>query len=320
MPGILDNNLRRIGWLFTLCVAWGLILPVLMAKGMFSDAVLYAAVAHNMAKGIGSFWFPFFDTYNVIGISSFHEQPPLAFGIESIFFRILGDSDLVERFYTFLLLGIHMILIAGMWKTMTKKVGGFESVSWLPVLFWITIPVCFWSFSNNMNENTMGVFDVLAVWLAWIFMKNKSAADGFLSAICIVLAALSKGFPGLFPLAVPAIYWIVYREGGMGYAIRKSAFLFGIVLIVFLLVLLYEPARDSLSIYLFQRAFQRISDAHTVQSRYFILIRLFTELLPMMAVAVLFWSGFKLRRVSFSIPFGKESLFFLLCGLSGTLP
>ena len=72
--------------------------PALFTEGMFMDGLMYATVAKNLAHGEGSFWFlKFSDTY----LTSFHEHPPLIFGLQSLCFNLFGDSVLVERFFSF---------------------------------------------------------------------------------------------------------------------------------------------------------------------------------------------------------------------------
>src|SRR3954468_4463643 len=107
--GILKSKLfkqQALFWIISICALIGLTLPVLIQNGMFMDAMLYTSVSHNLSQGIGTFWFPQFSLQNVAGLKSFHEQPPLVFGIQAIFFKIFGDSLYVERFYTFLMLCI----------------------------------------------------------------------------------------------------------------------------------------------------------------------------------------------------------------------
>jgi 4-amino-4-deoxy-L-arabinose transferase-like glycosyltransferase len=103
-------------WLIAFAAMIGLTLPTLIQDGMFMDAMLYTSVSHNLSMGIGTFWFPEFSVHNVGGLSSFHEQPPLVFGIQSLFYTVLGDSMYVERFYTFLTMVITAFLINLVWK------------------------------------------------------------------------------------------------------------------------------------------------------------------------------------------------------------
>ena len=72
------------------------ILPRLMSYGMFLDGVVYAALSHNLANGIGELWKPIL-TYTVH--NPFYEHPPLAFWIQALLYYILGDSRFIESFY-----------------------------------------------------------------------------------------------------------------------------------------------------------------------------------------------------------------------------
>ena len=52
------------------------------------DGVLYATIARNMADGTCGPWEPMVsETF----MRHFHEHPPLAFWLEAVFFRMLGD-------------------------------------------------------------------------------------------------------------------------------------------------------------------------------------------------------------------------------------
>lgn len=120
------------------------------------DAMLYTSVSHNLSMGIGTFWFPQFSLHNVAGLSSFHEQPPLVFGIQALYFKVLGDSMYVERFYTLLSMCITAFLIVLIWKEVFKDNIKLNAFAWMPILLWIIVPVCFWSYSNNMHEKHHG--------------------------------------------------------------------------------------------------------------------------------------------------------------------
>jgi len=112
----------------------GIVAPALFSDGMFMDGVLYAAISQNLANNLGSFW----DLHLTNTLyPHFHEHPPLAFGIQSIFFKLFGESILIERFYsliTFIITGWIIILI---WRKISDI--KFHSLSWLPLLFWIFI-------------------------------------------------------------------------------------------------------------------------------------------------------------------------------------
>ena len=108
-------------WLITLSAVFGLTLTVLIQDVMFQDAMAFSCVSHNMGIGIGTFWFPQYSTLNIDNIPSFHEQLPLVFGIQSVFYRLLGDSMYIERFYTFLIILLHIVFISKLWRIIFKK-------------------------------------------------------------------------------------------------------------------------------------------------------------------------------------------------------
>ena len=161
-------------WLLTFSIVILLPLTRLIQDGMFLDSMLYTCVSHNLSKGIGTFWFPVFSpTYHNSGSPFFLEHPPLVFGIESLFCKILGDSMYVERFYIFLTICISAFLIHRLWKIIFINDDELKRMSWLPILFWITIPSCSWSYSYNMMENTMGLFCLSAVLSSFKAAESK---------------------------------------------------------------------------------------------------------------------------------------------------
>lgn len=322
----MNANKQLPFWLITFAVMIGLPLFTLIQDGMFMDAMLYTSVAHNEAHGIGSFWFPQFSKLNldVPGVHSFHEQPPLAFGIQSLFFRVLGDSMYVERFYVLVTMCLTAWLLVVLWKEIFKQEPESRRLGWLPLLLWITIPTVFWGCSNNVNENTMGIFTLSAVVLAFKLLNKGSGnlLKWSLSGILIFLATLSKGFPGFFPIAVPALFWLCTRRITFGRALGYSLLLVAVPLVIYGILFLIPESKESLSIYLFKRAFQRIASSPTTDNRFSSLISLFMDLLPQLGLLLLIIIVARARKikVAFAGAQGRMVLFFLLTGLSATAP
>jgi hypothetical protein len=77
----------------------------------------------------------------------------------------------------------------------------------------------------------------------------------------------------------------------------QTALLLGAILLVGLLLYWYPPSRESLSIYLFKRAFARIQSVHSVDSRFFIFFRLLSELIPAFCFTAFLYIISKLKRV-----------------------
>ena len=287
------------------------------------DAMLYTSVSHNLSKGIGTFWFPVFDLYNIINLPSFHEHPPLIFGIQAIFFKVFGDSMYVERFYTFLTMCITGLIIYLFWKKVYKNEKEFQKLAWLPLIIWITIPVCFWSYSNNMQENTMGIFTAVSVLLSFNYLQNPK--DRFVKwifpGILIFLATLCKGFPGFFPIAVPFLYWLIIKKINFKKSLIYSLVLILSVIIIYTILFLIPISRESLSIYLFKRAFIRMTNIPTVNSRFYILGQLFMEQLAQILFVIIVILMAKFKKVKLEITnYVRLSIFFIAIGLSASIP
>ena len=177
---------------------------------MFLDGLNYAAVARNLAEGLGTFWTPYYtDTL----YPQFREQPPLGFALQAGAFYVLGDHLFVERAYSLLTGAVTAFLIALIWR----RTIGAARLDWLPVAFWLLPSTVTWAMVNNMLENTQAALTTAAVFAfvrAWQSEQRASLwAAG--SAVCILAAVLTKGPVGFFPLAAPLIAAIVTRDGAV---------------------------------------------------------------------------------------------------------
>ena len=284
------------------------------------DGLLYACVSKNLSQGIGSFWFPHFSKTLY---SFFDQQPPLGFWMQSIFFKLLGNSMYVERLYSFLTAIITAVLIILLWRIILKNENEFKKLSWLPVLFWITIPVCFWAYSNNLLENTMGIFDLLAITSIVLFFHKQSFLLIILSGVFIFLATLTKGFQGMFPLAAIFFGWLVYRNISFSKMLIATLLLTFTPVVIYCIVLQNTDAYQSLTTYLNNRVITSIKQVVNVDNRFFILLRLFSELTPLILFSgfIIIISKFKNTKQNIITPFFKNHiLFFLLIGVSASLP
>ena len=159
---------HKVVWLFTAAVLVGLLVPSLVQEGMFLDGVSYACIAKNMAKGMGGFAQPY---YTATLYPVCYEQPPFALWLQSLFFRGFGDHFWVERLHTFCMAILTAVGISLNWRlflkvTHSQVVSPISNMAWLPVLFWVTSPIVFWSYQNNMLECTMTVFVLFSVYFA----------------------------------------------------------------------------------------------------------------------------------------------------------
>jgi 4-amino-4-deoxy-L-arabinose transferase-like glycosyltransferase len=310
-------------YLFTAALFIGLIMPVLIQDGMFMDGMLYTCVSKNLGNGIGSFWFPISDaTWLVDGKASFHEHPPLIFGIQSLFFRFLGNSMYVERFYIFLIACLTAFVIYLIWKEIFRSNREMLKFSWLPVLLWIITPVAHWSFNNNMQENTMGIFSILAVYFILRALNNESKTFIFigLAGTLTFLASFSKGVPGLFPIGMVGIYWLIYRKPAFVKVVLYTIILIIIPATIYYFLMLNPDAREALLFYVQKRLLGRIETAPAVTSRFHTISGLLSHLLPVLLISTIL--VFVYWRKSFQVWFvnKKEFILFSLIGLNASLP
>jgi 4-amino-4-deoxy-L-arabinose transferase-like glycosyltransferase len=291
--------------------------------GMFMDGLYYATVARNMAEGVGTFWKPSMSPGMFI---EFTGHPPLAYWLQSIWFRIFGDSIYVERFYSFFTFVFSGAFITLSWKEITRS---FRN-AWIPVFLWISLPIVIWASPNNLLENTMTVFVTAA---AWTYLKSRAAENRpgrkylfiIFTGFFLTLAWLTKGFTSLYILTMPVIDWLIYRKERFGTMVfRLLILLFATAVPLLIIFLLSAEAKQFFVDYLNDQVFHRIAVADTAGTHFDIIV----EFLQNIVVPVLFWLIFVIvvrrnnqeaLKHSFS-KFKKESLFFTLLTLSGILP
>ncbi len=311
-------------WIFTLALIIGLIVPILIQDGMFMDGVLYTSVAKNLGNDIGSFWFPIFSKNGLAGLKTFHEHPPLAFGIQAIFFKILGNSMYTERIYSLLTAFINATLIVLIWRLIFQENERLKSLAWFPIILWIIIPVAHWAFRHNMQENTMGAFNLFAVFWGMKAMKqnHKQYMWLLLSAVATFLASFAKGIPGFFTLTIIFAYWLATKKISFKQMIIYSLFVFTTIVIIYGLILLNDDAFKSLSTYFNNRLLHRIVQQHTTGNRMYSLIRLAQELLPSMLIAggLFLFGKLKYKEIGLIEARKKYIFFFLLMGLFAATP
>lgn len=316
----LEFMLKNTIWIFTIGVICLLTLPLLIQDGMFFDGMLYTCVSHNLANGLGSFWAPHFsETWVQFGQPlPFREHPPLVFGIQSLFFKALGSSMYVERFYVFCCLLIQAMLIVLIWRRILPASMSSKGRGWLPLLTWFTIPLVFWSFTHNIHENTMGIFTLLAAYFSLLALKEERIKFLYflISGLFIVAASLSKGVPGFFPLAIPFLYALVFKQWKKFF--WGTSITLGTVVLFFVLLVQHPPAWEALSFYVKDRLLHRIAQNPTVDYHLAIVWRAFTELIPGLILTgiLLWWGGKKWPSRSHL----RWAALFGLIGLAGVAP
>lgn len=288
--------------------------PALFSEGMFLDGTLYAAVARNLSIGQGGIWNLHYTNFLY---DQFNEHPPLAFWLQSLFFKLFGDSLLVERLYslcTFLLSGF---LLTKIWKKLQLPV----DLQWLPLLFFVLMPLVPWCAANNLLENTMLIF----VLGAFIFFLNGQSGRSNLNFLwcgfSLALAFLTKGFTGLFLLAAPVIFYL-FGQISLRKMLSSSAMIVVSFLLFFTVLFVFYPeAWDALERYFHRQVLRSLQEEQTVSTRFYILWKSVTESLIPLAIILLLKFILRKKELSSKMPDERVRSAMIICiGYLGILP
>jgi hypothetical protein len=245
---------KNLGWLLTICFIGMTFIPRSFDNVLFMDGLAYAAISRNMAFGQGTFWEPHFADsfwlpFNYC--SFFCEHPPWMFGLESLLFRIMGDSTAVENIYNLIILLASIWLIVCIWQKLFEYNIQIKEHTWLPILLWYGHRIVWWSVPNNLLDTTMAVFCLCSCYFQLIAITGTKFKPGLwlLSGVMIVFACMTKGPVGIFPLAFPAIYALVYGKGFFKNALYGTLTVFAAFLSLMFLILQYPPANYFLNNY-----------------------------------------------------------------------
>ncbi|RMG76963.1 MAG: hypothetical protein D6714_20470 [Bacteroidetes bacterium] len=320
----------RFWWLTLTALILTFFVAELFEKSMYIDGVWYATISRNLAEGQGSFWYPqFSETF----FSSFHEHPPLLFGVESVFFRLLGDHWWTERLFTASLYLATATLIALYWRKIYHYRPALQWCFFLALIGWQFNRAGWYYHPANLLENLLIVFDLLAIGFLWKAAENRAPVrHTILAGACLFGAFLTKGFVGLFPLAFPAIYWLFFRSVSFSKMAGQTVLLAGVTALCFAGLFAIRPeALDSLSKYMDVQVLASLKGERRLyyyrDNRFYILGKLFYTLAPMMSLLFFnafmsrFWKGQKVPwREIFQSREGRLAGVFFLTGMSASLP
>lgn len=283
---MVNSKINKALKVFVFSVFLILLFPMIFQPGLFMDGLMYASVAKNLANGTGTFWSPQFSTTL---FPSFHQHPPLVFGLLSVFFKIFGNDFFIEKIYSFLTGILTASFIIFIWRKITKE-KTIQDMYWVPVLFWITIPRVYWAFNNNMLENTMGLFSLVAVYLLLI-SENQNQIRSFLliliAAILLLLSFLSKGFPGLYPLGFYFCCWVSGRCRFNTMVLKTALILLLTTTIFFLLFFISRDSFQSITSYFKIQLIYSFSEYHQEDARLGMLYDIFQQLIICLSFCLL---------------------------------
>lgn len=297
----------RLALLVLGAVLLWLVAPFWLQKGMFMDGQIYAAVAQNLADGLGTFWAP---VYQPSAAVPYSEQLPMFTGMESLLFRLLGGSEWTERLF----MAMAWIAAAAGLCALQRRwwpERGRDSAIWI-LAVWSTAPLVGWGMGNHVQEMWMAPF---AVWSAVAMSHSRWV---WLGGLLAAAAALFKGPQGLFTLV-----WLPIA-GGLGLLPRGlAARRFGIVLLVLGLasvgLWLWDDAREAVVRNAGNRLVRTFTQdrAVTTADRWWLLGPMSGQWAVMLAASLaVAWIRFGLLRAALD----RRVLAMLALGLCASLP
>lgn len=292
-----------------------LLLPWLLAKDIAADGAVFASMARNMAEGIGSFWHP----VAVQGEQAFNAHPPLAFGLQALFFLAFGDQWYVERIYSLITALLTAWALVELWKTLYTE-RHHRRMQWLPVALWITIPVVFWSYRNNMVDNTLAVFTTFAA----VFMLRACVLQAgeflVLGSLFVLAAFFTKGIAGVFPLMVPLLYGFYDHRHGVLKGFVQTLIVTGVAAALVAVIMFVIPsANQNISQYFNAHVWPEITSSKAWSSRTKLSFELLKQLTPvLLCLVATVTMRLRTRRTPSDIR--RNAWFGIVLGLVASLP
>ncbi|HTM54426.1 MAG TPA: glycosyltransferase family 39 protein [Pirellulales bacterium] len=319
-----NHSLHGIAWITVGFLAFAMLSPVILLEGMSLDGITYATVARNMAQGLGTFWKP---AYTSTFLPEFFEHPPLAIGLQSLAFRVVGDQWWLERLYSVLTAIPTAVLVALIWRQVFRETEPLKQFAWLPIALWILMPSWFWIYRHNFLENTLTVFTTAAVYaiLRACDSSKRSWLWASLAGLAIFAAVGSKGPVGLFPLATPLVAQFTLRRCTSRRLASVQIILLSALAIALGVVLASPPAREFVTRYFDQQIVNSLQGQREVNDsplgRFQLAVDLSWDLVLSFALA--FLVRWPVRREVTLIGAGETrsaTRFFLVSALSASLP
>ncbi|HMQ61148.1 MAG TPA: glycosyltransferase family 39 protein [Flavilitoribacter sp.] len=317
---------KRVFTLIPIIFFFFLACPEFLQKSMYNDGIWYAILSKNLSEGIGTFWNPKL-TATIFPV--FHEHPPLVFGIQSLFFKLLGPGIITERVYALTVFFLSAWLIVRIWINIFKTDPNAKKLYFIPLSLWLLNEVTFHYYPANMLEPTLSVFTLSAILCLYKAScsseKNKNALLILLAGAFILAGLLCKGFPALFPLAFFGLHYLIYRKDSLGNSVLKTVFLTLPVIAGIFVLAAIPVSAQSLKDYFDTQVYASVTgirtEYHHRDSRFYILGRLFEILSPAIIITCIpFFVKFRRSIQTIDTAAKKDSAFFILLGCAASFP
>jgi len=292
----------------------------LFCQGLFFDGITYATISRNLAFTGDILPLKYTDTIH----SQFYEHPPLFFIFESFLFRLAGDYFFIEKLFSFLLL-IGTLLTCYLLNKKIASVFRVESYFSIVMLLLFVTPIFTWSFRNNMIENLLVIFLLLSFYfiLRSLFETKNNYLFSVCSALIIIAGIFTKGpvILGVFSVYIIFFFLKTFNVSRKNILMQFSAVVLIIATGIFLLTS-NEEIRYNFNQYLELQVFRSLAGEReiNVDNRFYILIRLLSELIPIFILVGFSFGYAYLKKVRLNKKVITISLVLILFGLCNSLP
>lgn len=288
-----------------------------LMHGYFVDGMIYASLARNLAEGYGSFWdMRFSDEL----FRHFQEHPPLGIYIQSLFYRLFGDTELIDKFYGFVI-GFGIL---GLIAAVRKRLYGDYRGSWFALLIFLLLPLSTYVLSYNWLEHILTLTIMASSLVALVAVTDEKRGivitGGLVAGFLIFVGIMIKGPTALYPLAIPFFAWLCLPEVSSKRAAGTLALMLGSLFFsTGLLILTSEQAVHFFDSYLHNQVLGSLRGERSVHSRTKLLESLLTEELisPLLILAMLMWWS---KTAWNKLSVDRHFWFFLGMALSGSVP
>lgn len=327
-------DIRFVMWSLFLSLVCLLLLKNIVSQSMFFDGLIYAGLARNLAEGVGSWWRL---SFSATMFPIFTEHPPLHMWLQSLAFRVFGDSILVEKCFSLAMAFMGAVIVAGTWRELNRNDPGLRQATPLVLIFALLGGRTAWAYANNMLENLLFVFVGTSIYLtvrAYSGTSRNTVVSRLpytaASGLAIGAAVMTKGLVGLFPLAAMGLYWLVYRRPGLVAVVIDSMVTVASLLLVIYFATSSPEARIHLAAYLDTQLFASLSGQRGYGggglSAISSLIEAFLKpaILTGLVIALAHLVNRKSGREVVSLKIGRErmrtAMFLTLVGISASFP
>lgn len=190
-----------------------------------------------------------------------------------------------------------------------------------------------WGFANGLLDNLLAVFSLTAILLLVVaydrptqVVSVRRIALVSAAGLAICMSLMTKGPVGLFPLAVPAIHWLVFRKPSFLAMVIDSLVIVLVIGLFLGLLYAFDPSREAVDRYVTAQLLSSLSGARGHYGGGLYVFRKILGVngysLAILALAALAGWRWKLGK---SAPEAnrsrlKRAAFLILIGMSASLP